>query len=89
MSKGNIGQPAPSHSNGDSMTTLTGTVFYGDHWGKPRPHQEPQGANGECVTKTPADTEKLAKYKAEEAERMKTYVSNKYASGKPKFGRRY
>ncbi len=66
MSNGKISQKSPASSNnGDAMATVVGARFYGDNWGKPRLTREPQGANGECIVKVPADPDKLAKYKAE------------------------
>ena len=67
MSNGKISQKPPAHSDGDAMSTVVGAYFYGDNWGRPRLMREPQGANGECIVKVPADPDKLAKYKAESA----------------------
>lgn len=77
MSRG-FTKSSPAHSKGDSMTSLTGVRFYGDNWGKPRPIMEPQGQDGECIVKTPADPEKLAKYRKELAERNAKYGNNNH-----------
>lgn len=70
-SNGAINKHGPS--TGENRGTITGFQFYGDTWGKPHPHVEPQGKNGDCIVKTPADPEKLAKYRKELAEREAKY----------------